>query len=162
MQRWIGLSIFAAGLTIGCVRRSQPAPFTDADASAIRSAVGAMAQAVRDTAFTAWADFYASDAVLLLPNQHAVRGRDAMLRFARAFPPLESFDLRVTQLEGRGDLAFVYGRYAWVVAPPGAPLMPDSGNYVLIWRRQPNGHWKATHDAEISEAPLPASAPAPK
>ena len=70
-------------------------------------------------------------------------------------------DLRLEPVEiiGRDDLAYVWGRYSFVMLPPNAPALPDSGKYIEIWRKQPDGSWKLFRDTFNSDAP-PAPAPA--
>lgn len=153
-------------LSIPCVllmacTQSSPASFPSTDADAIRAARTAFETAVRDTAWAAWANIYSADAVLGPPNTAAAVGREALLRWARALPPITSFTLTQLDIDGRGDLAFVHGRYHMVVQPPGAPAAPDSGKYIEVWRKQADGGWKISRDVFNSDVPLPVPPPAP-
>lgn len=138
---------------------SESATFPEADANAIRTASQAFQTAVRDTAWSTWAGFYTNDAVLAPPNGPAISGPDALVAFARAFPPFRDFTLREVDMDGRGDLAYVYGKYSWVLTIPGQPAMPDSGKYIEIWRKQADGSWKITRDIFNSDVPMPAPPP---
>jgi uncharacterized protein (TIGR02246 family) len=157
----LGLVITACGAAVAC-QPAGPAALATADADAIRAAAAAYITAVRDTAWATWADFYANDATVLPPNGPQVSGRDNLIAWARAFPPMTQFTLTQVEVDGRGDLAYVVGRYSMVLAPPGAPEMADSGKYLEIWRRQQDGSWKIMRDMFNSDVPLPEPEPQPR
>jgi ketosteroid isomerase-like protein len=58
-------------------------------------------------------------------------------------------------------LAYVYGKYSWVLMIPGQPQAPDSGKYIEVWRKQANGNWKIIRDVFNSDVPLPTPSPVP-
>jgi ketosteroid isomerase-like protein len=61
-----------------------------------------------------------------------------------------------------GDWAIETGTFDWTVAPvAGGTAVRDQGNFVAIWRRQPDSSWKATRLIWNSSQPLPGAAPAP-
>ncbi len=96
------------------------------------------------------ATFYADDAVLLTPNAPIARGnaeiRDAFRSFVTsAHPTLDFASDRVVQ---SGDLAYEYGHYSMQMG-----TNRDQGNYVTVWRRQPNGDWKIVADSVNSSLP---------
>jgi ketosteroid isomerase-like protein len=151
----IGALVLGGALSTACSQRDTAATFSQADADAIRSAANAYVAALRDAAWTTWADFYVNDAAVLAPNAPAIRGRDAMLAWARSLPPIASFRRTSDEVEGGGDVAYLSGRYWWVLAPPGAPVIPDSGKYIQIWRRQADASWKITRAIFNSDVPVP-------
>ncbi len=108
-----------------------------------------------------WATFaavYVDDAVLNPPNEPAVKGRAAIRSWAEKFPPLTAFTATSVKVEGRDDLAYVLGTYTMTIAPPGAPgPVKDSGKYVEIRRKQPDGKWLVAVD--IFNSDLPAVPP---
>lgn len=64
------------------------------------------------------------------------------------------------EVDGRGDLAYVRGRYSMVMALPSQPELSESGKYIEIWRKQPDGSWKLFRDIFNADAPpAPAAAP---
>jgi ketosteroid isomerase-like protein len=83
------------------------------------------------------------------------------MAWAGTVPPNRDFTLRQIDVDGRGDLAYVYGKYSWVLMIPGQPPVPDSGKYIEVWRKQADGNWKITRDVFNSDVPLPAPPPAP-
>lgn len=155
MRRMLVPLAFVAALAAGCAPQQQASSFTDADAEAIRATAADYLAAVRDTGWTTWVGFYTADAKMMSPNEPVVEGHDALLAWAQAFPPVTEFTLTPVEVEGDGDMAFVYGTYQWMVA--GAES-PDTGKYIEVWRRQADGSWKISHDifnSDLPAAPMP-------
>lgn len=100
------------------------------------------------------AGLYLEDAVVNLPNEPAIQGRAAIQTWLEKFPPITAFKAGNVKVEGRDDLAYVLGTYAMTIAPPGAPgPVEDSGKYVEIRRRQPDGQWLIAVDIFNSDLP---------
>jgi len=96
------------------------------------------------------AAMYADDAVLLVPNAPIARGnaaiRDAYrAAFGSGHPTLNFASDRIVQ---SGDVAYEYGHYTMAMGS-----VNDQGNYVSVWRRQPNGDWKMVEDSVNSSLP---------
>jgi len=88
------------------------------------------------------------------PNEPAIQGRAAIRRWLEQFPPIQSFSFRLTDLQGRGDMAFMRGAYAFTVAPPGATsTVSDSGKILIVLRKQVDGSWPRVADAWNSDLP---------
>lgn len=104
--------------------------------------------------------FYTEDAVIMLPNRPALVGRQAILQeYART----QWNEVQVTPLEidGNGDLAYIRGSISVEMMIEGLPkAISDTGKYVSIFRRQPDGSWPAVID--IINSDLPLAAPGPK
>ena len=104
------------------------------------------------------AALYIDDAVLNPPHEPAVKGRTAIREWFEKFPPLTDFKASNVKVEGGDDLAYVLGTYTMTIAPPEAPgAINDSGKYVEVRRRQPDGRWLIAVD--IFNSDLPASPP---
>jgi len=56
-----------------------------------------------------------------------------------------------------GELAYTFGRYTMTITDPASKkVINDKGTYVTVYRKQPDGSWKAAQDAAITEiAPTP-------
>jgi uncharacterized protein (TIGR02246 family) len=110
--------------------------------------------------FATWAALFLDDAVVNPPNEPAVKGRTAIRAWLEKFPPITEFKLNNVKMEGREDLAYVLGTYTMTITPPGAPgPVKDSGKFVTVVRRQPDGRWLAAVDMFSSDLP---AAPPPK
>ena len=151
-RRVVRVSLLAV---VGACGPSGSAPLSQVDSDAIRAASRGYAQAATDTAWTRWVGYFTEDASFLPPNTPIKTGRPAIEAWARSFPPVKELRLEPVEVVGRGDLAFVRGKYSLTLVG----LAADSGKYIEIWQRQADGSWKLARDIFNSDIPLPAPAP---
>jgi ketosteroid isomerase-like protein len=87
--------------------------------------------------------FYADDAQLLPPGAPLMRGKDAIRAFWTEFMKVAGPDvtLETRHVESAGDLAYGVGQYTGTIA--GAV---QQGKYVVVYRRQADGGYKAIVD----------------
>ena len=153
MRHLLGLA--ATGLVLlgaaGC--RPQPVSFSSADRDANQAVIDEFRDAVRAKDWDAVSALYADDGMLMPPNQPTVTGRAAIHDWLANFPPIVSFDLRTEEVTGMGDLAYVRGRWTYVLALEGSPS--DSGRFLEIHRLQPDGTWRITRDIFNSDVIRP-------
>ncbi len=92
--------------------------------------------------------FYAPDAVLLPPNRPIVEGRDNIRVFLQGLMDsgFTGIKLETTTIASAGDLAYSRGRYTLSMWPPGGAPVQDVGKYIVAYRRQANGAWRAAAD----------------
>jgi uncharacterized protein (TIGR02246 family) len=102
-----------------------------------------------------WIDLMTADAVFMPPNGTRQEGRDAVMAWVSEFPEMTSLAVTPTEIQGRGDLAFVRGTYSFTVVPPGMEPVSDRGNYMEIWQKQADGSWLILRDIWNSDQPLP-------
>jgi uncharacterized protein (TIGR02246 family) len=119
----------------------------------IRALVAGAVELMRVRDFKAIAGAYTQDGSLLLPRQPIAIGAEAIEKawakhFPYAFLALEYGPTRI-DVAASGDLASEIGAYAMTVATPEGPLS-DSGKYVVVWARTPEG-WKIATDAVNSD-----------
>jgi uncharacterized protein (TIGR02246 family) len=112
-----------------------------------------MAANARD-AKTLVSGFYAESAVLMPPNHPMVEGRDAIRTFLQGLidAGFAGITLETTTIDAAGDLAYGRGRYTLRMSPPGQGTMEDVGKYVVVYRRQGDGAWRAIADIFNSDA----------
>jgi len=152
------MPICAFGLIMGSCTTAAPPGFTDADRAQIQTTMEeALAIANTSGDLVQYGNlYYAPDAVVLPPNGEAVRGRDAIISWNENFPPYEDLQFTQVEVDGAGDIAYVYGTYSMVMTLPGVEeSVPDRGKYIEIWRRQEDGSWKVALDIFNSDMPLP-------
>jgi len=89
---------------------------------------------------------YAEDAVLMPPNSPTIEGRANVQAFFDAFPPLSNFSMKIVEIEGQGDIAYVRGTYTMTLTPEGGEAITDFGKYIEIRKKQLDGSWLLTHD----------------
>jgi ketosteroid isomerase-like protein len=108
---------------------------------------------------------FAQDAWQLPPNSQPLVGRDSIIAFWRNAMRTGrwNFELTARDVVVNGSLAVERGSYTVAFeAGPNAPhpSFQDRGNYVVVWRKEPDGVWRAVWDAPVST--LPPSQPASK
>jgi uncharacterized protein (TIGR02246 family) len=102
------------------------------------------------------AGLYTEDGRVLPPNSDVVQGRSAIEGFVAEFLAMGasiSFDL--LGAHESPDLCAVVGRYELEFRPEGAPPQKDSGKFIEVWRRQPDGSWLMAEDIFNSSLPAP-------
>ncbi len=109
------------------------------------------------------ASMFAEDAWQMPPNNPPLVGREAIRQFwsqAVKWGKWE-FSLQTQDVSVSGPVAIERGKYelkfvAGPGAPPGMASFQDRGNYLVHWRRDLDGEWRAVGDAPVSEVPLSA------
>jgi uncharacterized protein (TIGR02246 family) len=101
------------------------------------------------------AGFYAEDAVLLPPNAPMLTGVDAIREFWQTVLDAGVADvtLETTRVGASGDLAYGIGRYTLTAPLAGGGRAEDGGKYLVVFRRQADGTWKAIADMFGSNRP---------
>jgi ketosteroid isomerase-like protein len=150
-------------LAVACAPAA-PAGLSDADRAAIRQAEDQWVQLTSAKDWEGAAKAYLTeDGKMLPPNGPALNGQAAVAGWLAGYPPFSDFSLEDVTVEGRGDLAYVHGRYSLMVTPPGAAApIRDQGKHVTIFKKQADGTWKATVGIFNSDLPLPAAGPVTK
>lgn len=130
---------------------------------AIAASTARYAAASRGGDAHALAQLYDEHAVLMPPDREPVEGRDSIEAYwTRGLE--EGFELRTTQVEISGRVAYSIGRWS---LPATDDESADSGKLVLCWKRVGNT-WRVTADiwnssvsSDSSDEPEPRGAPIP-
>ena len=131
---------------------------TEAEINKINEVTQTFFKAVLAKDWGTVAALYVEDAVLNPPNHPPVKGRTAIRAWWEKFPPPTALNASYVKVEGRDDLAYVLATYTMTIVPPGAPgPVNDSGKFVEIRRRQPDGRWLI--EVDIFNSDLAAAAP---
>ena len=97
--------------------------------------------------FDAMFHSFAADVVTMPPNGPNIVGRTAVRQWQAQFPPMDEYQLTVTEIQGCGDFAYVRGSYSMAYTSPlSGEGVSDSGRWMHILRRQADGSWLITHD----------------
>lgn len=88
--------------------------------------------------------YYADDAQLLPPNSPPVKGKQSIRNFWEAFLEAGCTDVKLEtgNVGASGDLAYSLGAYSYTQA--GAR---HAGKYLVMYRRQPDGSYRAIADS---------------
>jgi ketosteroid isomerase-like protein len=134
--------------------RVAPPDLTDVDKTAIRAAIDSLVANVRTRRDSANALLYTENASVMPPNVGIAEGRAAIRAWLAAFPPVSDFTLTPIEIDGRRDLAYVRGTYAFkIVGPDGHQVGEDHGKFLEIRRKQPDGKWLISADIYNSDVP---------
>ena len=100
---------------------------------------------------------YADDAIMMMPNEEAWRGRPGLDKGFGGFLSQMSFKdgaATTTDVMVAGDLAVETGTFWWTLQPKSGAEIKDKGKYLTVWKRQADGSWKIVRD--INNTDLPA------
>jgi uncharacterized protein (TIGR02246 family) len=102
---------------------------------------------------TTFVSFYADDAIVMMANQPAVQGRDAIRRMVTEMFSLPNLAFsftptRVEVAEGR-DFAYETGTYRFAADMQGSRLT-DEGKYLTVWKKT-GTEWKIVRDINNSD-----------
>jgi uncharacterized protein (TIGR02246 family) len=127
---------------------------SDADRKGIQDVTDRWLKAMENNDSTAVAALYTEDAMLLPPNEPVVKGRAAIRHYLGQFPKITSFKAPLVDIDGSGNLAYARGTYEVTLMPPGAKTpVKDSGKFIEIRRKEPDGSWLILLDLWNPDAP---------
>jgi uncharacterized protein (TIGR02246 family) len=103
------------------------------------------------------ANFYAEDAQFLPPNHAVIVGRPAIQQALEALIAggLYKIVLRTDKIETAGDFAYGIGRHQLAIKTASGAEIHDEGKYLVVYRRQQDGQWRAVADIFNSDLPAP-------
>ena len=163
LTRWTSLAALGA-LALACAapaaEKKETGP-TAADVAVARTAIEA-ANTAAVGAFNAgdlakWSSVYAEDAIMMMPNAEAWKGRAAIEAGAKAMTAamaISNLKFTTEDVMLGGDLAVETGTNEMTITPKKGKPIVDKGKYVTTWKRQADGSWKVLRD--ISNSNLPA------
>lgn len=131
-------------------------------ASAMRSdfevASAAFHEALRTDDADALFEFVADDVLLMPPGEGAVRGKGAMRQWYAGFLSqyrTETFSQSDREVLTSNGLVVELGTFEWALAvlSDGSTVV-DRGNYMQVWRSNPDGQWR--FEREIWNSSIPA------
>ncbi len=149
-----------AGLLLlaGCASAPPPAPAVDlvAEQAKIRDTEAAWAKEAGAKDLDKSVAHYADDAVLMAGGAPAAKGKEAIQAAWKGLLSDPNFKLNFSadrvEISAGGDLATTKGSYTMTVTNPKTKkVMDDKGSYVTVYKKQPDGGWKAIEDITASE-----------
>ena len=131
-----------------------------AESRKLSAADEAKVRAVSDAYAAAWLrndpeavlKLFTDDAVLIPQGSRPVEGIGAIRDFwwpaGGGRTTIKSFDITTDEVGGEGEVAFVRGtyRFSFSYEDKGKTTeLTNTGNYMMIMRRQPDGSWRISH-----------------
>lgn len=90
---------------------------------------------------------YAADAVILPQNGPMVTGREGRDAFFKEMSNMVTdFKFSMSRFDASGDLAYEVGTYSGMMQMPGMGTVADTGKFLTVWKRQPDGKWMIVAD----------------
>lgn len=151
-------------LTVAC--RQAPPDTRAADQSEIKEMEAAWMKAAAAKNADDTVSFYADDASMLPPNMPIMTGKQAIRGvWAQLMGnPGYSVSWESTNVEASrsGDFAYDIGTYQLTLNDSQGKQNSDRGKYMVVWKKQADGKWKAVGDMFNSDLPLPSPGPPEK
>jgi ketosteroid isomerase-like protein len=152
--------VLAAGFAIvssTALNAQSAAPDLESAKRAIRIADLELAKSVADRSLQSFLALLADDAVFF--GKEVSRGRDAVAKAWLPFFRDRSLFLKwyPTQVEvsASADLGYSIGEFERIGKDPAGNPTVATGNYVSIWRKQPDGRWKVVLDIGTPATAVP-------
>ncbi|UCF18653.1 MAG: DUF4440 domain-containing protein [Gemmatimonadota bacterium] len=159
-MRQIGFLVLGAviGLVVGAVwiGPERAGDLADEDVAAINAALESYTQDFEANDWATFVTHYAEDAVDMPPNAPSLQGTEAIREMIESWPTVTAFSTTVDEIDGSREVAFLRGGYTFSAILEGmAEPVTDTGKFVHIWRRQPDGSWLIAVEIWNSDSPPP-------
>jgi uncharacterized protein (TIGR02246 family) len=135
----------------------QPAPPPDtrkADEAAIRAASAEWSKAAEAKDLEKCVSNYAEDAVDFIDKGALVKGKNsirmAWKEIVAPEAPTLTFATSYVEVARSGDIAYEYGTYELMTPSKKGQPKVEKGKYLTVWKKQPDGGWKAVADMDNS------------
>ncbi|MDH3889871.1 MAG: DUF4440 domain-containing protein [candidate division Zixibacteria bacterium] len=122
---------------------------TNTEKQKLLDTISAYAELAKEIGFAkAMREYLADDAVMMVDKLAPIQGRETIHKHLSQFG-----DVNITwapfyiDMAASCDLAYTLG--SWQLHTTGEDGQPEihPGNYVTIWRKQPDGEWRCVFDA---------------
>ncbi len=160
MRATHGLTFLFFTLAIFGCKAPEAGPLSEEDVKAIRSMRQSFVKTILAGDSISAAGYFMEDAVFMPPNQPLLKGRSAIQTWFSVLR-LESLTQTEAKLDGRDGLGYERGVYTVTLRAEGMTEgVSDTGKYIVIVQKQPDGKWLMGDDIWNSDQPLPVAPPA--
>lgn len=94
--------------------------------------------------------YWADDAVMMIPGQPPIRGKEAIREFVESSAAVPGFSVKWEPLEAHvsasGDMAYLIERNQFSFTDSSGALVTESNKVLTVWRKQDDGTWKNVID----------------
>lgn len=145
-RHWLAVCFLVAA---GCSPRSEPID-TAAEASQLMQISREWSELVGTGDIDAAIEYWAEDAVMMVPGLPPLRGRAAIREYIEAGAAMPGFSVRWEPLEAHvseaGDMAYLIERNQFTMQDSTGATVTESNKTVTVWRREADGTWKNVID----------------
>jgi ketosteroid isomerase-like protein len=131
----------------------------DADVKAIKELESNWVKTAATKDVDAFVTYYADDASVLMPNAPLFTGKAPIKEALKPLMTDPNFSLSFiptkVEVSKSGDLAYTQGPYKMSFSDMRGNRFEDEGKYLTVWRKLPDGSWKAVEDTLMTDLPLP-------
>ena len=151
------LAVFGLILVLaGCTKMPDT---READLKALKDVEVARVKTAADKNVDAYIGYYTDDAHMLMPNAPLFTGKASIKEAIKPMMADSNFSLVFTpnrlDVSKSSDLAFTQGAYKMTFSDIRGNKFEDEGKYLTVYRKLPDGTWKAVEDTMMSDLPLP-------
>ena len=149
-------TLFSVAIFTSCASEPQkpaaPPDTRKADEAAIRAASAEWAKASEARDLEKAVSYYADDAVFLVDKGALVKGKDAIRMVWKDIlapnAPKLTFSAIFVEVARSGDIGYEYGTAEFTSADKKGKPVVEQAKYATVWKKQPNGTWKAVVDMD--------------
>ena len=150
MNRSVALTLWLVFVLVSVQGESRK--LSAADVAKVRAVSEAYAAAWLRNDPQAVLKIFSDDAVLIPQGGRPVEGIEAIKNFwwpaGGPLTTIKSFSVTTDEVGGEGEVAYVRGTYQFSFSYEDkgkTTELTNTGNYMMILRRQPDGSWRVTH-----------------
>ena len=159
-------SLFLAAALVAATFATAAAAKAEPDKAKLKAEVAEMedafcAMAREKGLLAAFHHFAAPDVSFIDTDPRQWRGPAAVLKRIGPDKPGTSlvWSAYYTDVSDDGTLGYNYGRFEWRVLGKDGNTLVNTGWFLTIWKRQPDGSWKYVMDNGTPDRPAPKPAP---
>lgn len=127
----------------------------EAERAALRAADQAWSQSTSD--LDLFMSYFAEDAVAAIPDAEPAQGKKAIRNLYSGIFRTPGFSLQWTStrvdVAESGTLGYTIGTFELSLQDSGGKTHTRTGKYQTVWRKQPDGQWKAVADLAAFDSP---------
>lgn len=160
MKSVVHLSSALAILTVvisGCAQKAD----IEAERAALRKTDMEWSKAAEAKNVGGFVAAVAENGSILPPNATILTGSEAIRKWASDMMATPGFAVswqpNTVEVSTAGDMGYTVGTYKLAMHGAQGNPVTDRGKYVTVWKKQPNGKWKAVADIFNSNLPAPTA-----
>lgn len=142
-----------------CKPTMRPGGPASADTAQIFNADLDFAQATAHRRLEGWMSYFADDAVVL--HRKPIVGKDQIRAVYEKVFADSNFQLHWEPTNAEvfpsGDLGFTQGKFTAKDIDEKGQQLTQTGRYMTIWKKQPNGCWQIVFDTGSTDPPQPSN-----
>jgi uncharacterized protein (TIGR02246 family) len=156
------LTLLLVATAAGCAQKK--VSIAD-ERAAIRDAEREAVSAANAKEVERWLGVFAAGATVIPPNRSVLSGKEAIQEWGAKLFESPGFALKfeneTIDVSAAADLAYALTRYERTLHDKAGKPLAETGTWVAVWKKQPDGSWKCVVYIwnPDTESPTPVSSP---